>query len=208
MNVVISFLAGERRNLEMKSNASVKQTCKNKSTDNINDNKPSSSKQQTQKPAGKPTTSAAPPERRITRNFAQSKTSGKVYLAGKSKSTMIPTTSRQKSPGRSNEYHFVSCMDTPDNRYLPYILNLSPSNCNIIIVIIIIIALGNASYKMLHRLISACSIRKNQLWTSASSSVSQKSQDQLSDPSIQQATHANSWDQQQQSLSNPNLSCG
>ena len=46
-----------------------------------------------------------------------------------------------------------------------------------------------------------CSIRKNQLWTSASSSVSQKSQDQLSDPSIQQATHSNSWDQQQQRLS-------
>ena len=151
----------------MKSNAPVKQTCKNKSTDNINDNKPSSSKQQTQKPAGKPTTSAAPAERRVTRNFAQSvqKTSGKEDLAGKSKSTMIPTTSRQKSPGRSNEYLniilFVLCMNTPDNRHLPYILNLSPSNCNIIIIIII--ALGNAPYKMLHKLKSACSIRKNQL---------------------------------------------
>ena len=65
-------------------------------------------------------------------------------------------------------------------------------------IIIIIIALDNAPYKMLHKLKSACSIRKNQLWTSACSSVSQKSRDQLSDPSIQQATHSNSWDQQQQ----------
>ena len=62
----------------------------------------------------------------------------------------------------------------------------------IIIIIIIIIALGNAPYKMLHKLKSAYSIRKNQLWTSASSSVSQKSKDQLSDPLSQQATHSNS----------------
>ena len=41
-----------------------------------------------------------------------------------------------------------------------------------------------------------------------SSSVSQKSRDQLSDPSIKQATHSNSWDKQQQRLSNANLSCG
>ena len=74
-------------------------------------------------------------------------------------------------------------------------------------IIIIIIALDNAPYKMLHKLKSACSIRKNQLWTSASSNVSQKSLDQPSDPSIQQATHSNSWDQQQQRLSNPNPSC-
>ena len=40
---------------------------------------------------------------------------------------------------------------------------------------IIIIALGNAPYKMLHKLKSTCSIRKNQLWTSASLSVSQVS---------------------------------
>ena len=46
-----------------------------------------------------------------------------------------------------------------------------------IIIIIIIIALDNAPYKMLHKLKSACFIRKNQLWTSASSSVSQKSLD-------------------------------
>ena len=45
----------------------------------------------------------------------------------------------------------------------------------------IIIALDNAPYKMLDKLKS--SIRENQLWTSASSSVSQKSQDQLTDPS-------------------------
>ena len=45
------------------------------------------------------------------------------------------------------------------------------------IIIIIIIALDNAPYKMLHKLKSACFIRKNQLWTSASSSVSQKSLD-------------------------------
>ena len=55
----------------------------------------------------------------------------------------------------------------------------------IIIITIIIIALSNAPYKMLHKLKSACSIRKNQLWTSVSSSVSQKSRDQLSDPSSQ-----------------------
>ena len=48
---------------------------------------------------------------------------------------------------------------------------------------------------------------KTQLWTNASLSVLQKSRDQLSDPSIQQATHSNSWDQQQQRLSNPNPSC-
>ena len=47
----------------------------------------------------------------------------------------------------------------------------------IIIIIIIIIALDNAPYKMLHKLKSACFIRKNQLWTSASSSVKQKSLD-------------------------------
>ena len=47
----------------------------------------------------------------------------------------------------------------------------------IIIIIIIIIALDNAPYKMLHKLKSACFIRKNQLWTSAFSSVSQKSLD-------------------------------
>ena len=66
----------------------------------------------------------------------------------------------------------------------------------IIIIIITIIALDNAPYKMLHKLKSVCSIRKNQLWTSASSSASQKSRDQLTDPSIQQATHSNNWDQQ------------
>ena len=42
---------------------------------------------------------------------------------------------------------------------------------------IIIIVLDNAPYKMLHKLKRACSIRKNQLWTSTSSSVSHKSQD-------------------------------
>ena len=76
------------------------------------------------------------------------------------------------------------------------------------IIISSIIALDNAPYKMLHKLKSACFIRKNQLWTSASSSVSQKSLDQPSGPSIRQATHSNSWDQQQQRLSNPNPSCG
>ena len=45
------------------------------------------------------------------------------------------------------------------------------------LIIIIIIALDNAPYKMLHKLKSACFIRKKQLWTSASSSVSQKSLD-------------------------------
>ena len=45
------------------------------------------------------------------------------------------------------------------------------------IIIIIIIALDNAPYKMLHKLKSACFIRKKQLWTSASSNVSQKSLD-------------------------------
>ena len=44
-----------------------------------------------------------------------------------------------------------------------------------------------------------------ELTISASSSVSQKSQDQLSNPSIQPAIHSNSWNQQQQSLANPNL---
>ena len=73
------------------------------------------------------------------------------------------------------------------------------------IIIIIIIALGNAPYKMLHKLKSACSIRKNQIWTSVSSSVSQKSWDQLLDASSQQATHSNSWDQQQRRLSNPKI---
>ena len=77
----------------------------------------------------------------------------------------------------------------------------------IIVIIIIIIALDNAPYKMLHKLKSACSIRKKQLWTSASLSVSQKSQNQPTDPSIQQATHSNNWDQQRQKLSNPNPSC-
>ena len=61
---------------------------------------------------------------------------------------------------------------------------------------------------MLHKLKSAYSIRKNQLWTSMSLSVSQKFRDQLTDPSIQYATHSNNWDQQRQRLSNPNPSCG
>ena len=66
------------------------------------------------------------------------------------------------------------------------------------IIIIIIIILGNAPYKMLHKLKSACPIKKKPLWASASSNVSQKFLDQLSDPSIEQATHSNSWDQQHQ----------
>ena len=40
-------------------------------------------------------------------------------------------------------------------------------------IIIIIIAPDNAPYKMLHKLKIACYIRKNQLWTSVSSSVLQ-----------------------------------
>ena len=56
-----------------------------------------------------------------------------------------------------------------------YIVFYSSAWSKIIIIIIIIIALDNAPYKMLHK--SVCFIRKNQLWTSASSSVSQKSQD-------------------------------
>ena len=78
----------------------------------------------------------------------------------------------------------------------------------IVVIISIIIALGNAPYKMLHKLKSGYSIRKKQLWTSESSSVSQKSRDQLSDPWSQQATHSNSWDQPQQRLSFPNTTCG
>ena len=45
---------------------------------------------------------------------------------------------------------------------------------SIIVIIIIIIALDNIDntpYKILHKLKSACSIRKNQLWKSVSSSV-------------------------------------
>ena len=47
----------------------------------------------------------------------------------------------------------------------------------IIIINSIIIALDNTPYKILHELKSASSIRKNQLWTNASLSVSQKSQE-------------------------------
>ena len=47
--------------------------------------------------------------------------------------------------------------------------------------------------------------KKKELWTSASSSVSQKSRDQPSGPSIRQATHSNSWDQQQQRLIELNI---
>ena len=71
-----------------------------------------------------------------------------------------------------------------------------------------IIALGNAPYKMLHKLKVRTPSEKNQLWTNASSSVSQKSRDQLSDPLSQQAIHSNSWDQQLQRLSNLNRYCG
>ena len=72
-------------------------------------------------------------------------------------------------------------------------------------IIIIKITLGNAPYKMLHKLKSACPSEKQQLWTSASSSVSQKSRDQLSDPSIQQATGTSN--RLTAKFSNPNPSC-
>ena len=81
-------------------------------------------------------------------------------------------------------------------------------------LLVIIIALDDAPYKILDKLKRAWSIQK-QIWTSASSSVSQvsvsqvsvsqtvlQSQDQLADLSIQQITPSNHWDQQQRRLSN------
>ena len=66
----------------------------------------------------------------------------------------------------------------PMNLYFQEILSLNSEMVAKIQNIIIIIALDNAPYKMLHKLKSACFIRKTQLWTSAFSSVSQKSLDQ------------------------------